>query len=53
MQPGYTMVGVMVMMTIFTGLPGKPGDFNFIYPGPEIAWNLPPKVQNTCTKQEI
>ncbi len=20
--------------------PGKPGDMNFICPGPEIAWNL-------------
>ncbi len=25
--------------------PGKPGDLNFICPGPEIAWNLIQKVR--------
>ncbi len=29
-----------------TWKPGKPGDFNFIRPGPEIAWNLSQKVRN-------
>ncbi len=32
---------------------GKPGDFNIICPGLEIAWNLSPKNQKTWTKQEI
>ncbi len=34
------------MPIIYTGFlaePGKPGDLNFICPGPEIAWNL---IQN-------
>ncbi len=26
---------------------GKPGYFNFICPGPEIAWILPPKSEKT------
>ncbi len=25
--------------------PGKPGDMNFICPGPEMAWNLSQKVR--------
>ncbi len=28
-----------------TWKPRKPGDLNLIYPGPDIAWNLPHKVR--------
>ncbi len=30
----------MDSMSGFPGEPGKPGDWNFISPGPEMAWNL-------------
>ncbi len=32
---------------------GKPGDLNFICPGPETVWNLSQKVEKNWTKQEI
>ncbi len=34
----------LVFRSGFPVEPGKTGDFNFICPGPKIAWNLPTKV---------
>ncbi len=36
---------VSVLISGFPVEPGKPGDLNFICPGPEIAWNLSQKVR--------
>ncbi len=36
-----------------TGFPGKPGDMNFICPGPEITWNLPKQVGKPGPKRKL
>ncbi len=42
---GYINEGYVMITLGFPAEPGKPGDLNFFYPGPEIAWNLSEKVR--------
>ncbi len=39
--------------TGFPAEPGKPGDLNFICPGPEIAWNLSQNVRKPGQNKTI
>ncbi len=41
-------MGKLMMMTMMMRVPSqtwKPGDLNYICPGPETAWNVPQKVR--------
>ncbi len=42
----------MIKVPSRTWIPGKLGDLNFICPGPEIDWNLPPKVRKPGQSQK-
>ncbi len=36
---------ILLLTTGFPAEPGNPGDLNFIYPSPEIAWNFSQKMK--------